>query len=220
LRLKKLMFCVITSVAVAVCGFLSSQPIFEIMISVFSIVTVVYISEGKLAGCVCGMIFCAAYITISYSRQLYGLMIFEIFIAIPLYFVSLFTWKKNQNRGAVAVKRLSVKKLIFVIAITFIGYWCAFLLLTTIGSSDIVFDSLTLVLATAGMTLLSLRYVEQWYFNIASNVSIAILWVFKLAESISNLNFFISAVIFVICNIIGLLSWRRLERHNKAPIFE
>lgn len=212
----KLLLIVVMSAAVIACGLLSAQKFYEIIISVFSIITIIYISEGKIAGCACGMVYSVAYAAVCFSRQIYGLSVYMILIILPLYAISLFTWKKNQNKGAVEVKRLPAVKLILVLAASFIIYWGIFFLLRAVGSSNIVFDSLTLVFGISGMTLLSLRYVEQWYFNIASNVSVSVLWVFKSVESISNLNFLIVAVIFVVSNVIGLVSWRKMEKNKNV----
>jgi len=211
----KLLLGVIMSLAITVCGILSKQIFYEIIISIFSVVTILYVIEGKMAGCVCGVIFCVVYAAVCFTRQIYGLMFFQIFIGIPSYGVSLFTWKKNQAGNRVAVKRLSAVKLAIITVASFAGYWGLFMLLGAIGSSNVIFDSLTLVFGTCGMVLLSLRYVEQWYFNIAASISVAVLWAFKLTESISNLNFMIVSVVFLICNIIGLVSWIKMGDNDK-----
>ena len=211
----KLLLIAALSAAVIACGALSAQKFYEIMLSVFSIITIAYISQGKVTGCVCGIIYSAAYAAVCFSRQIYGLAVFMILLVVPLYIISLFTWKKNQNKGAVEVKRLPAAKLVLVLIASFAGYWCIFFLLGAVGSSDVLFDSLTLVFGISGMTLLSLRYVEQWYFNIASNVSVSLLWLFKSLEDASNLNFMVVAVIFVASNVVGLVSWIKMEKMEK-----
>ena len=214
LHAEKLIFSVIMSVVVVICGVLSAQIYYEVMLSVFSIVTIVYIVEGKLVGCVCGAVYCAASAAISYSRQLYGLMLFQIVFAVPLYIASIFTWKKNQNKSAVEVKRLPLGKLAFVITAAAAAYGGVFFLLKAIGSTNIPIDSLTLILSISGMVLLSLRYIEQWYFNLAANISVVVLWAFKIAESLTNINFMIIAIISTGLNILGLVSWVKMREKD------
>ena len=218
LRPGKFIFGIVAFVVIIVSGILSKQVFYEILISLFSVITILYIIEGKLIGCVFGIAFCAAYAVVCYSRELYGLMLFQICMGMPMYAVSVFTWKKNQNsqnKGTVAVKRLPLKKLGLIIGTAFIGYWGILALLTAINSSNAAIDGLTLAFGICGMILLSLRYVEQWYFNIASCASVMILWIIKSIEDISNLNFLIVAIIYVTSNTIGLISWLKMDKTNK-----
>jgi len=217
LRPGKILFGVIAFVAVTICGFLSSQPFYEIMISGLSIITIIYVIEGKLAGCVLGIIYCSAYAFVCYSRELYGLMALQVLVCAPAYAAGLVNWKKNQNKqnDTVIVKRLSKLKLFLVIITLCAGYWGVFALLKIAGSANVPVDSLTVVFGISGMTMLALRYVEQWYFHIAANISIVIIWAVKLTESMSNLNFMIAAIIFVFSNILGLISWLRMAKQNQ-----
>lgn len=209
---KKFIMAITMSLAVFICGLLSKQEFYEIAVSALAVVTIIFLSEGKTIGCILGTVYSVAYAAVCFSRQLYGLAFFMAFLVLPLYVISLFTWKKNQNKGAVEIKRLSAAKLILVIAASVAGYCCIFFVLGKVGSSNAPLDSLTIVFGMAGMVLLSLRYLEQWYFNIASNAAAVVIWAVKSFESASNLNFLIAAAVFVASNVIGLVSWFRLNK--------
>ena len=216
LRPKKALFGAAASFAIIICGLASSQAFYEIIISVFSIMTILYVVEGKWIGCACGIIFCLVYaLAVSFTRQFYGLMVFQLFICMPLYAVSLVNWKKNQNKNTVAVKRLKANRFILVVVASAAAYCVLFATLQAVGSSNAVFDSLTVIFGMSGMTLMSLRYAEQWYFHLASNLSAVVMWLIKSFESIINLNFLIIALIFAASNIIGLVSWLKMGNNGE-----
>ena len=137
-------------------------------------------------------------------------------MGLPVYIVSLFTWKKHRRGDIVEVRKLSPKKLILLLIVFAAGFGCAYLILRAAGSSDAFFDGLTISLGTCGTLLLALRYVEQWYFNLAANITILILWSIAAASDISNLNFVICTSVFVVSNIMALISWLKMERAQKS----
>jgi len=215
LTVGRLLFALVAIVIITACGFIVGQAYLEIAVSALSIIVLMYLIEGKWAGCVCGIVFCVLYSIVCYSKGFYGLTVFHVFVALPMYVVSLYTWIKNRHGDTVAVRRLSLKKLALVVAAAAAGFGCAYLILSAAGSSNAIFDALTLSLATFGTLLLSLRYVEQWYFNLASNTTVLILWAVAAAADVSNLGFVIATAIFVASNVMALVEWIRMERAQR-----
>ena len=215
LSFSRLIFALASTVIITICGLLSGQAYPEIAVSAFSVVTLMYLVEGKLTGCVCGMVYCIFYAAICFSKGFYGLMAFQIFVAVPMYIVSLFTWKKNKHGDTVAVRKMSWKKLSLVFVIALAGFAGAYFILGKAGSSSALFDGLIISLGTLGTLLLSMRYVEQWYFNIGANATVLTLWIYKSLEDISNLNFAICAFVFVVSNIMALISWIKMEKAQR-----
>ena len=216
LGFNRLAFAFAAAVILIICGILSGQAYYETAISVFSVVMLMYLVEGKRAGCVCGIIYCVLYAIVCFSRGFYGLASFNFFFAMPMYTASLFTWSKNKSgdTNTVAVRRFSHKNLAFVIAGAFILFGCAYMILKLAGSSGstAVFDGLTLSFAAFGTVLLALRFVEQWYFNLAANATVFTLWVFAAVRDVSNLNFVICAAVFVVSNAMALFSWLKMAK--------
>ncbi|MCL2813421.1 MAG: nicotinamide riboside transporter PnuC [Oscillospiraceae bacterium] len=211
----RLLFAFVSAVIMTVCGLLFGQEYMEIAISAFSVVMLMYLVEGKRAGCACGVIYCVCYSLICFSKGFYGLMVFNLVVGLPMYIVSLFTWKKHKSGDTVSVRRLSPKSLALVLAGAAAGFGCAYLILMAAASSNAFFDGLTLSLATFGTLLLSLRFVEQWYFNLAANITGLILWIFAALADIANLNFVICTFVFVVSNIMALASWLKMERMQR-----
>jgi len=215
LSFGRLVFAGLAAFILTICGILSKQAYTETAVSVFAVVMLMYLVEGKQVGCVFGIAYCIIYAAICFSKGFYGLMLFNILIGLPMYTVSLFTWGKNKHGDTVAVRKLTPKKLTLVLAAALIGFGCMYLILKAAGSSNAFFDGLILPLGTVGMLLLSLRYIEQWYFNIAANITGLMLWIAATISDISNLNFVICTSVFVVSNIMALVSWLKMERQQR-----
>ena len=211
----RLMFALLSVFVISICGLLSKQAYVEIAVSAFSVVMLMYLVEGKRIGCFFGVVYCVFYAAVCYSKDLYGLMAFNLIVALPMYILSLFTWKNHNHGDTVAVRRLHPKQLALVLVAALAGFGFAYLILKAVGSFNAFFDGLTLSLAAFGTLLLSLRYVEQWYFNLSANIVVLILWTIATAADISNLNFVICSFVFVVSNIMALVSWLKMERMQR-----
>jgi nicotinamide mononucleotide transporter PnuC len=212
LSLNKLIFALAAIAVITGSGFLSGQPYAEIAISAFSIVTLMYLVEGKPAGCVFGALYCTAYTVVCYAKGFYGLMFFNAFFAFPMYIIGIFTWNANKKGENVAARKLSAKKLLMVLAAAAVVFCGAYFICKATGSSNALFDALTLSLAAVGTLLLALRYVEQWYFNLAANLAVLVLWLIAAISDISNINFVICTSVFVVSNVMALISWLKMEK--------
>ena len=211
------MFAIVAVFVIALCGVFSKQALAEIAVSAFSVVMLMYLVEGRRTGCFCGVAYCAFYAAVCYTKGFYGLMAFNLIFALPMYILSLFTWKKHKHKNTVAVRKLQKKQLALVLAAALAGFGLAYLILKAAGSFNAFFDGLTLSLAAFGTLLLALRYVEQWYFNLAANLASLMLWIAAAVADASNLNFVICTSVFVVSNIMALVSWHKMEHLQKNP---
>ena len=209
--------CVIL-VLVAI-GIRSEQPYFKIATTALAVVVLAYLMEGKLAACISGAIYAALMAWICHSEGFYAMMIFNSCCSLPLNIIAFFTWRKNQHGKTVAVLTMSAMKLLAVLAVTLVVCGITYLILrktdSTVPLTVSLLDSLCLSASAVGTVLLSLRYLEQWYFFIAANVTFCTLWIIKTLDNSANLNFAILALIFVVLNIMSLIAWRKMERAQR-----
>jgi len=209
-------FIVCAAPLLIACGALTKQPWYEILLAVYSVVTLMYLAQGRRAGPACGMFYCLGYGALFLSKQIYGLAAFNTLFGFPVYLASLIAWGKHMNDRTVRAKKLSTKGWALSLgagAAAFAGLW---LLLRPLGSQGALWDSLSLSLVGPGLVLLLLRYVENWIFNLAGSLAVLMLWVINTMEDISGLSFVLIAALQVATNAMGLAIWLKLERKG-AP---
>ena len=197
------------------CGALTRQPWYETLLSVYSVLTLMVLAEGRRAGPACGMFYCLGYGALFFSKQIYGLAAFNTVFGFPVYLASLIAWRKHMSGRAVQPKKLSPKGWALALGAGIASFAGIYLLLRALGSQGALWDSLSLSLVGPGLVLLLLRYVENWVFNLAGNLVVLILWVLNTIENTANLSFVLIAAIQVTTNAMGLVTWLKLERRTR-----
>jgi len=219
--LGRFVFAAASAPVLAVCGVLTGQSWYEILLAVFSVVTITYLSQGKRAGCALGTLWSLGYAAVYAARRLVGLAFFNCFVSFPVYAASFFTWKRHRVGHTVATRRLSPKGWALMVSLCALGFAGCTLLLRKFGlSSAPLLDSLSLSLASSALALLLLRYTENWWFAIAADVVKLALWAVRAAANLADLNFLLIAAVLCAVNIVGLITWLRLHKAGQNEIAE
>jgi len=197
------------------CGVLTKQPWHEMLLSMYSVVTLMYLAQGRRAGPAFGMFYCLGYGVLFFSKQIYGLAAFNALFCCPVFAASLIAWGKHMNEKAVEPKRLTPRGWALSLGASAVGFAGIYLLLRALGSQGALWDSLSLSLVAPGMVMLLLRYAENWIFNLAGNTVVLILWVLNTIEDVSSLSFVLIAALQVATNAIGFVTWIKLEREGR-----
>lgn len=153
---------------------------------------------------------------VSWENALYGQVIQNIILLLPIQIAGLIAWKKNLSKSKnkeIQIKKLTAKKWIITIIALFICWGLYYLLLVNLPEivhalfgvtispdASPVMDSLTTVLTVMAMILTSLRYIEQWYFWIVCNIGV-VLFIQSLFET-TNIT---SAII--VSDFSGMINW-------------
>ncbi|MDR2687754.1 MAG: nicotinamide riboside transporter PnuC [Oscillospiraceae bacterium] len=211
----RFVFVLASMPALVACGALTKQPWVETLLAVYSVVTLMCLSEGRRAGPACGVFYCLGYGALFFSKQIYGLAAFNTLFGAPVYLASLVAWGKHMSGRAVRPKKLTRRGWALSLGVGAASFAGVFLLLRAVGSQEALWDSLTLSLIGPGLVLLLLRYVENWVFNLAGSLVVLILWVINTMEDTANLSFVLIAALQAATNAIGLVTWLRLERRAR-----
>jgi len=213
----RFLFVLASVPALIACALLTKQPWHETLLSIYSVITLMALAEGRRAGPACGIFYCLGYGALFFSKQIYGLAAFNALFGAPVYLASLIAWGKHMGERAVEPKRLTRGGRALAAFASVISFAGLFLLLHKLGSKGALWDSLTLALVGPGLVMLLLRYVENWAFNLAGNAVVLILWVINTLEDPGNLSFVLIAALQVATNAMGLATWLKLERGGRNP---
>ena len=197
-------------------GVLTGQPWHEILLALYSVVTLMYLAEGKRAGAACGIFFCLGHGALFFTRGVWGLAVFNALFATPVYLFSFIAWgkHKSEDSNTVQVKRLSWKGRGLVLCVSaglFVGL---FLLLRHVGSANAMLDAVTLAVFAPALVLLRGRYLENWVLHLAGNATATTIWVINTVQDVMNFNFVLIGAVAVTVNVIGFVTWWKLGRKN------
>ena len=193
--------------------------------AITGILCVVFVGKGKISNYFFGFISVSLYAYISYTFKLYGEMMLNLLVYVPVQFIGFYFWRKNMTSentlnqsGAqeVIAKALTLKQWILLLIITPIGTLAYIEYLVYLGSSAAWLDGATVVISIVAQVLMILRYREQWALWILVNIMTISLWAYMYFHHGETSTPLLVMYIMYLCNsVYGYYNWIKLEkRHN------
>lgn len=193
--------------------------------AISGILCVVFVGKGKISNYFFGLISVSLYAYISYTFKLYGEMMLNLLVYVPVQFIGFYFWRKNMtsentvnNAGVAEViaKALTAKQWVIVVITTIIGTFLYIELLKYLGSALAILDGATVVISIVAQILMVLRYREQWALWIIVNMMTIALWVamyFQNGET--SLPLLVMYVMYLCNSIYGYYNWIKLHRKHQ-----
>ncbi|HEB5640318.1 TPA: nicotinamide riboside transporter PnuC [Mannheimia haemolytica] len=193
--------------------------------AITGILCVVFVGKGKISNYLFGLISVSLYAYISYTFQLYGEMMLNLLVYVPVQFIGFYFWRKNMtsentvnNAGVeeVIAKALTAKQWVIVAITTIIGTFLYIELLKYLGSALAILDGATVVISIVAQILMVLRYREQWALWIIVNMMTIALWTamyFQNGET--SLPLLVMYVMYLCNSIYGYYNWIKLHRKHQ-----
>ena len=154
------------------------------------------VSEGKLIGVYIGIIECYMYAYICYLSGLYGEVIKMLAISVPLNIFTVISWTKNlreqkkvsysekkTEEKTVVVRKLNKKSFVWIALLFAAIYVGCYFLLKWLNTSALIFSAGVLGCTLFSKVLSALRFKENWWFSIVSNLIASGMWIQVIIES-------------------------------------
>ncbi|UOO81828.1 nicotinamide riboside transporter PnuC [Uruburuella testudinis] len=195
--------------------------------AVCGILCVVFVGKGKISNYFFGLISVSLYAYVSYTFKLYGEMMLNLLVYVPVQFIGFAMWRRHMTREntlsrnnapEVMAKALSVKQWACVVVGTVIGTLAYIELLKSLGSALPALDGATVVISMVAQLLMVLRYREQWVLWILVNILTIALWTgMWLHHHETSLPLLLMYVMYLCNSVYGYYNWTRLvQRHQTA----
>ncbi len=187
--------------------------------SLIGATSLIFNAKGNPFGQLLMIVFSLLYGVISFTFSYYGEMFTYIGMTMPMSVFSLISWLKNPykgNRLEVAVNQLKPKDYIVMsvlgIVVTIIFYF----VLDNCNTANIIPSALSV---TTSFLAVYLTFRRSPYYAIgyaANDIILIVLWVMASVENISYISVVICFVTFLVNDIYGFISWKRIEKrqHN------
>lgn len=176
------------------------------------------LARGKAIGIILSIISATLYTIVSFFAKVYGEVIINVLLYIPLDIIAVITFKKNLNKKTdeLSVKKLSVKAWFVTIALLVAGtagVWALLYILP--GQVYPLLNAISMSAFLAALLLRNLRYIEFWWFNLIGNAVTIAMWAFvstSSAEMLYSLPFALSSLAALLNNIYGIIMWRNIYK--------
>ena len=189
--------------------------------SLIGTTSLIFNAKGNPIGQALMILFSLLYGAISYTFSYFGEMITYLGMTGPMALFALISWLRNPyngNHAEVAVNRLENKELALMSVLTALVTLVFYFILDYFNTANLIPSVLSV--ATSFIAV-NLTFRRSPYFALAyaaNDVVLIILWTMAAAENISYLSVIICFVMFLVNDLYGFVSWKRMERRQLAAV--
>lgn len=186
--------------------------------SLIGVTSLIFCAKGNPVGQLLMIIFSVLYGIISYTFSYYGEMITYLGMTAPMAGFALISWLKNPyegNKAEVKVNRIGRKEHILMWFLTALVTVVFYFILERFGTANIIPSTLSVTTSFAAVYLTFRRSPYYAIAYAANDVILIILWVLASIEDRSYISVAVCFVAFLINDIYGFFSWKRMEKRQK-----
>lgn len=189
--------------------------------SIIGVTSLIFNAKGNSIGQLLIIIFSLFYGYISYSFAYYGEMITYLGMSAPMAAFALVSWLKNPyngNKAEVKINKLSVKEILFMIALTAVITFVFYFILEAFDTANIVPS--TISVATSFLAVyMTFRRSPGFALGYAMNDIVLIwLWILAAMEDISYVSMIICFAVFLVNDIYGFVCWVKREKRQSMEM--
>ena len=187
--------------------------------SLIGVTSLIFNAKGNPIGQALMILFSLLYGIISYSFSYYGEMITYLGMTAPMALFALISWLRNPyngNRAEVAVNRICKGETVFMCVLTAVVTVAFYFILDYFNTANILPSTVSV---TTTFLAVYLTFRRSPYFALAyaaNDVILIALWILAAREDIRYLSVIICFVMFLVNDLYGFMSWKRMEmrQHN------
>jgi len=178
-------------------------------------------ARGNIIGLYFALISSGIYVTVCFFTRVWGEVIANCLIYIPLSVIALVKWEKlssSETQNELKVTKFGVEEWWFTIGFIGTGAIALGLFLDKVlGQSFALINSFSIFISLAGDFARNNGKREAWLLYNISNVLAVVLWVLvSIGDSWETVPYIISAFAGLFNSIIGMIEWQKLLQKNHA----
>jgi len=187
--------------------------------SLIGVTSLIFSAKGNPAGQGLMILFSLLYGMISWRFSYYGEMITYLGMTMPMAAFALIAWLRNPfagNRAQVAVGKLKPMEYWLLPVLTAVVTVGSYYILAYFHTANLLPSTLSV---TTSFVAVYLTFRRSPFFALAyaaNDVVLLVLWAMAAWEDISYLSVLICFMVFLVNDLYGFLSWRRMARRQAA----
>ncbi len=197
--------------------------------SLMGVLANVFSANGKILTFLFGLFDVSIYGVMCFIDGKYGNSAMHLLYFLPMQIVGFWQWRKrgaevsSKEESSLKVRRFGTREWLIYSGIFLAGLLVAYAVLLSIGRSEsasvvkvaIFMDAFSMMCNILGQLLMSMAYMEQWYFWIGVNVASVIMWAVTLKDDPSSsyaLVYMIKYIFYLLNSLNGVRIWLRLSK--------
>lgn len=194
-----------------------NSSIFVAITSVIGILCAINLAKGRTIGNFFGALVCILYSIVAYQTGLYGEVISYLFLMLPFFLFSIFSWAKNQrshDKTVIAneIKETEWRVIALLEGFLFIG---TYFLLKALNTEELIVSSISFVIDVFSVYLLFRRNKYGFLLFIFDDFSMIALWgILALKGNYLVLPMLVNPIINLINDTYAIINWTKLNESS------
>lgn len=182
--------------------------------SLIGVTSLVFNAKGNPIGQAMMIVFSLLYGMISFRFAYYGEMATYLGMTGPMALLALISWLRNPykgNKAEVAVNRIGAVEWILMLILSVFVTVAFYFILDYFGTANMLPSTLSV---TTSFIAVYLTFRRSPYFALAyaaNDIVLIVLWILAAMDDISYLSVVICFVLFLVNDIYGFISWKKME---------
>ena len=185
--------------------------------SLIGVTSLIFNAKGNPFGQFLMVIFSLLYGIISYSFAYYGEMITYLGMTMPMALFALISWLRNPfdgNKAEVKVNSISNIEQIFMWLATVLVTVIFYFILAHFHTANIIPSTISVTTSFLAVYLTFRRCPTFALAYAANDIVLIVLWTLAAVENISYISVIICFVVFLVNDLYGFISWRKMEKRQ------
>ena len=185
--------------------------------SVIGVTSLIFNAKGNPFGQLLMVLFSILYGIISYTFFYYGEMITYLGMTGPMAAFALVAWLRHPyqgNRAEVAVNQLRRREICWMLLLSAAVTVLFYFILDHFHTANLLPSTLSV---TTSFIAVYLTFRRSPYFALAyaaNDIVLIVLWALAAAENITYISVIICFVMFLVNDLYGFISWRKMEKRQ------
>lgn len=189
--------------------------------SLVGVTSLIFCAKGNPAGQVLMIAFALMYGIISWGFAYYGEMITYVFMSLPMAVVSLVAWLRNpygEGKSEVRVNKLDKREYVIAGVLAAAVTAGSFFLLKVFGTANLVPSTISVTTSFIAVYFTFRRSPLYAIGYAANDIVLVVLWTLAAVEDIRYVSVMVCFMAFLLNDIYGFVSWRRMEKRQSAGV--
>ena len=194
-----------------------NKDLLNFIATMIGVTSLILNAKGDALGQVLMVIFSILYGIISFKFRYYGEMITYVGMTGPIAALSVVTWLRNPySEREVKVSHMNLKKWVLLTLSAIAVTWLFYYILRYFDTPNLFFSTISITTSFAAATLTMLRSPYYAVFYSLNDIILIILWVLATLETPSYYTMILCFVVFLINDIYGYYSWRKMRKRQEG----
>ena len=186
--------------------------------SMVGVTALIFLAKGNAAGHVLMIIFCLFYGSISYGFRYYGEMMTYLGMSLPMCTSALISWIRHPyQKNQVEVHRVGRREVLCALGLTVLVTILFYYILLWTNTANLIPSTISVATSFLAACMMFCRSPYYSLAYAANDVILIVLWILASIEDISYLSVVVCFAAFLLNDIYGFISWRRMEKKQSVP---